>query len=61
MALGKNEFKVCLIYNKLRTDKIEFIKSPGDFLEKSTSSDMPFIICGDLNINNIEDNVTINF
>ena len=36
---------------------MEFIKSLDDYLEQTTSSDMPFIICGDLNINTIEDNL----
>ena len=57
--LGKYKFKICVIYNKPRTNKMEFIKSPDDYLEQNTSSDMPFIICGDLNINTIEDNLMI--
>ena len=34
---------------------MELIKSLDDYLEQNTSSDMHFIICGDLNINTIED------
>ena len=38
---------------------MEFIKSLDDYLELNTSSDTPFIICGDLNINTKEDNLMI--
>ena len=38
---------------------MEFIKSLDDYLEQNSSSDMPFIICGDLNIDTIEDNLMI--
>ena len=40
---------------------MKFIKSLDDYLEQNTSSDMPFIICGDLNINTIEDNLIKNY
>ena len=54
IALGIRLIKVCVIYNKPRTNKIEFIKSLDDYLEQNNSSDMRFIICGDFIINAIE-------
>ena len=59
IALGKYKFKICVIYNKPRTNKMEFIKCLDDYLEQNTSSDMPFIICGDLNKITKEDNLMI--
>ena len=55
-------FNVLVLYNKHRTNKLEFVESFDRLLENSTEENVPLVICGDFNINVMEKNlVTRNF
>ena len=44
------QFKVAVIYNPPRINKLRFIDTFENFLEENYSPSTPFIICGDINI-----------
>ena len=49
-------FRVGVIYNKPRNNK-DFLEKSDCFLEQNSTFDTPAIICGDFNINVLEDNL----
>ena len=51
-----NRFKVLTVYNKPRNNKKLFVELLDTFLEKHTSVETPFVVCGDLNIDILKDN-----
>ena len=51
-----NYTKLAVIYNKPRTNKTSFLKVLEKFLEKQNSLSKPFVLCGDLNIDTVQQN-----
>ena len=51
------KFSLCVIYNPPKSNKMQFIDRLDEFLENSKSANHPFILCGDLNIDIIPDNL----
>ena len=51
-----NNTKLAVIYNKPRTNKTSFLKVLEKFLEKQNSLSKPFVLCGDLNIDTVQQN-----
>ena len=43
-------FKVLVIYNRPRTNEVDFIDTLDQYLQDNTSATVPFVICGDFNI-----------
>ena len=52
-------FKVLTIYNKPCNKKKFFVELLDKFMEKHTSVETPFVVCGDPNINILKDNQLI--
>ena len=50
-------FKTLVIYSKPRTNKNQFIELLDEYLLGNTSATIPFIICGDLNIDTKSQNL----
>ena len=50
-------FKTFVIYSKPRTNKNQFIELLDGYLQGDTSATMPFIICGDFNIDTKSQNL----
>ena len=51
------KFSLCVIYNPPISNKMQFIDELDEFLENSKSANHPFILCGDLYIDIIPDNL----
>ena len=49
-------FKELVIYNPPRNNKTEFIEKIDIIIENFSSNKVPFIICGDFNINIFKEN-----
>ena len=52
-------FKVLTIYNKPRSNKKLFVELLDKLLEKHTSIETPFVVCGNLNSDILKDNQLI--
>ena len=50
-------FKTLVVYSKPRTNKNQFIELLDEYLQGNTSATMPFIICGDFNIDTKSQNL----
>ena len=50
-------FKILMIYSKPKTHKKQFIELLDEYLQGNTSATMPFIICGDFNIDTKSQNL----
>ena len=48
-----------IIYNPPRNNKLQFIDKLDKFLENFSSKEKPFLICGDFNINTLEQNLLV--
>ena len=57
IAINNYRVKIAVIYNKPRTNKNLFNDTLDTFLEASTDKNVPMIVCGDFNINTIEENL----
>ena len=55
IAINNYRVKIAVIYNKPRTNKNLFNDTLDTFLEASTDKNVPMIVCGDFNINTIEE------
>ena len=44
-------FKVLVIYNRPRSNKVDFTDTLDQYRQDSTSATVPFVFCGDFNIN----------
>ena len=50
-------FKLVVIYNKPRSNKMEFLNTLEDFLENTSIANQPTVICGDINIDILANNL----
>ena len=50
-------FKLVVIYNKPRSNKIEFLNTLEDFLENTSIANQPTVICDDINIDILANNL----
>ena len=53
---GDEMFRILVIYNPPRNNKTEFIEKIDILLESFSSTNVPFIICGDINIDIFKEN-----
>ena len=53
---GDDMFRVLVIYNPPRNNKTEFIEKKNISMENFSSTKVPFIMCGDLNIDIFKEN-----
>ena len=53
---GDEMFRVLVIYNPPRNNKTEFIEKMDILMESFSSTKVPFIMCGDLNIDIFKEN-----
>ena len=54
------KLRILVVYNKPRTDKLEYIDLLDHNLEQLSQPSLPFVVCGDLNINVLESNLLVN-
>ena len=54
------KLRTLVVYNKPRTDKMEFIDLLDHNLEELSQPSLHFVVCGDLNINVLESNLLVN-
>ena len=54
------KLRTLVVYNKPRTDKMEFIDLLDHNLEQLSQTSLHFVVCGDLNINVLESNLLEN-
>ena len=59
ISVAGKRFKVLTIYNKPRNNKKLFVKLLDKFLEKNTSTETPFVVCGNFNIDILKNNQLI--
>ena len=59
IACKNYKFFIAVVYNKPKANKLEFIDALDNFLSDKSSNRTPIIICGDFNINILEENLLI--
>ena len=57
IACNNFKFFIAAVYNKPKANKLEFVKTLDNFLSDKSSNKTPLIICGDFNINILEENL----
>ena len=57
IALGRYQFKLVTIYNKPRTNKMDFIEKLNEYLEIINSVSVPVVICGDFDNDTLTTNL----
>ena len=59
IACKNYKFFIAVVYNKPKANKLEFIDALDNFLSDKSSNRTPILICGDFNINILEENLLI--
>ena len=57
ISCSKYKFFIAAVYNKPKADKLEFVDNLDNFLNDKSSNKTPVIVCGDFNINILEQNL----
>ena len=57
IALGRYQFKLVTIYNKPRTNKMDFIEKSDEYLEEIISASVPFVLFDYFNIDTLSTNL----
>ena len=57
IACNNYKFFIAAVYNKPKANKLEFVDALDNFLSFKSSNKTPLIICGDFNINILEENL----